>query len=153
MQTAQKKSPLLDVLATLELLLETPVVAGEMESWVQSIDQGYAAVDAELTKVLAADHPEKLKEITEQDPDMFRHATELEAKDALTREKQQTFSNLLNNLAGRAAKMEPDELRLEDRIDKLIQAGLDFIIHTRTQEVTVDYWLLEAMDRDQGGGD
>jgi hypothetical protein len=84
---------------------------------------------------------------------MLRRVTELEQSDSLTREKQEAFGNLLHNLAGRAARLEPDEARLDDRIDKLIETGLNFILHTRTQEVALDYWLLEAMDRDRGVGD
>jgi hypothetical protein len=153
MEMMQKQSPLLDALANLEFCLETPVVPGEMESWVETVDSAYGRVQTELIKTWDRDHPQKLQEISREDPEMLRCVTVLEEKDTQTVEKQKAFVHFLNNLAGRAARAEPDEARLDDRVECLIDAGLDLILHARRQEVAMDYWLLESLDRDRGVGD
>lgn len=139
-----------DALAALEKALETPLVPGELESWVQET-QGAADEAARLLdRQIEVVHRDVLAEIEEQDAGLEARVEEVRQGDRTSRELLRTFQGRLGDLAARVEQIEPDEKQAEGAIVAVVEIGLKFVIHARTQETALETWLLEAFDRDTG---
>ncbi len=150
MNTPVKKSKLLDALAKLEFCLESPVVPGEMDDWTSMVQESFAEVEPLLKETVEKEHPKKLKQISQDDPGLHRRVTQLKEQDQESMSQVKQIRTQLDQIANKAEIIEPDEARLEDRLQEFIDKALEFILHVRKQEVAIDTWLLEALERDRG---
>lgn len=144
------KGRLLESLAELELALETPVVPGELERWTSAVEQALTVVEPLLVEVIEKEHSQNINQISQEDPGLLRVAAQLTEGDYESLQSLKNLRHQVGRLATVAEVVEPDEARLEDPLNTFISAGLEFIIHARKQEVALDTWMMEAINRDRG---
>jgi hypothetical protein len=148
---APQKSEFRDVLQLLETCLETPRVSGELERWIAEVQKNVAFIGAILPQQIERRHAARLRQIAIDDPELNAEVERLKSGDVDTREQFDKLRESTNRLATKAAKVEPDESRLEEELVALTTFGLDFVIHARKQEIAINTWQQEALYRDTGG--
>lgn len=153
MHTPSKQSPLLEALARLELNLEKPVVPGEMVRWTTEVRRALEEVGPLLREVIEKEHPSKCNQISQEDPGLLRRVTQTKEQDQKSLEILDQIRARFEQLARDAETVVPDEARLTEAHQQGVNAGLAFVIHVRTQEASIDTWLMEALDRDRGIAD
>jgi hypothetical protein len=146
----QRDSTLLAALARLELCLETPLVPGELEVWTSQLEKATAEVSEQLHAALGKDHPQRLAQISQDDPGLSRCVVQLKEGDHESLRRLNAFQAHLHTLVQKAGDFEPNELPIEDALKRFIAEGLALVIHVRKQEVALDTWMSEALDRDRG---
>jgi hypothetical protein len=137
-------------LAKLEKCLETPLVPGELELWVQQTKTAAQDVADLLDRQINDVHREQLAEIEQQDLELLSRVDELRQGDEQTRVLLRALQDRLIGLASRAARVEPDEKQAEGDLAAVVDMGLKFVIHARTQETALETWLAESFERDRG---
>src|SRR5947209_3460746 len=150
MATTTKSSRLLEALARLEMCLETPMVPGELEVWTDQLAKAATEAGEQLTTAIQKDHAEKLAQISHEDRGLSRRVSQLKEDDQESLRRWDAFRSQLQVLTRKAGHFEPDELPIEDALKRFIAQGLAFVIHVRKQEIALDTWLGEALDRDRG---
>ncbi len=150
MPSLKPNSPLLDALAQLEACLETPVVPGELEVWTGAVHSATEEVARRLTDTVQNEHPPKLKQLAHDDPGLFRRVAELKEDDEESLRRLASFRAQLETLSRKAVAAEPDELQVADSLQAFIAHGLALVIQARKQEVALETWMGEALDRDRG---
>ena len=140
---------LMDVLGALERCLETPIVPGELELWLDEARSATQQAEALLEFELNQRHPEILADIEQQDAELSPRVDQLRAGDCISRDLLRELQNRLSRLS-RTPGLTPDERRGDDEVAAVIETGLRFIIHARTQEVSLETWLAESFERDRG---
>ncbi len=150
MGTNPKKSKFLDALARLEWCLETPVIPGEMERWTTNVEEAFNQVEPLLVDEIENQHPKKMKQISKEDPGLLHRVDSLKEQDQVLLKDLEQLRTKLDQLSNKAEAVEPDEARIEDKIGKFVDSGIAFIIASRKQEVAIDTWLMEALERDRG---
>lgn len=139
-----------DALRLLETALETPRVSGELEPWVAEVQKNVDLLGSLLSVQLDRQHASRLRQITNEDPELHAHVARVTSGDDTTREQFAKFSDWTKRLTKKASKVEPDEERLEEEVVEFIEFGLAFIIHARKQEVAIATWMQESLYRDTG---
>ena len=140
-------------LEALEASLEAPVVPGELESWIRTVQESWTGMAAILAIELEQRHPEQLDEIASQDDEMLPQVEKLREEDQFIMEQFEEVSRLVQQLADRAPKIEPHEQRADQAVQKLIDDGIGLIVRTRKQEAALKTWFVEAFNRDRGIAD
>lgn len=150
MNAVRKNTNLLDALTNLESCLETPIVPGELETWTEEVANATAQAAPLLVQAVEKEHADQLSEISDVDAGLFRKITQLKEQDQESLQKLHTFRQHLASLKEHVSDFEPDESRIDGKIQALIQQGLELVIHARKQEAAIETWLHEAFDRDCG---
>jgi len=153
MPVATPENRLKEHLAAFEMCLETPLVPGEFEPWLAAARETLGKVDGLLRLHLGQNHRAQLREIKEEDNEMFARVEGLVKADAATLEKLGWLHEWGVRLADRTAQTEPDEGKLVPEFGEFITQGIDFVIHVRKQELAISTWLGEAFNRERGSGD
>lgn len=143
-------SAFIDALERFEVCLETPLVPGEMEGWAESLRNAYHELAPVLRHHLSTVHYPMLKQIATEDPELLCHTEEMKRADHATLETFGRLQQWIEQLPDVAAKIEPNEKRLEEHIGSLIHDGLELVMHIRKQETVLSTWHQEAMFRDRG---
>lgn len=139
-----------EVLAVLERCLETPIVPGELELWLKETRAAAEQAQTSLSQELNERHPDVLAEIEENCPELAPHLEQIRAGDRSSSEMLRCLQGRLLALALRFRNGEPDEQSGDGDLGAAIVAGLQFVIHARTQEVAIETWLTESLERDHG---
>lgn len=150
MITQIENADLMESLATFETCLETPLVPGELESWAENARKSLEQVAPRLRDVIDNNHGPVLKQIVSEDPGLQGRVDDLRVGDAECIAELESVTRTFETLDEIAAAIEPDETKLKQQLDELIEQGLKFVIQVRTQVVSVRTWLQEAFDRDRG---
>ncbi len=148
---APRESEFRNALQLLETCLETPRVSGELERWIADVQKSVALIGTLLPKQIERQHAARLQQIAVEDPELNAEVERVKSGDDKTREQFDKLREWTSRLATKAAKVEPDESRLEEELVALTALGLDFVIHARKQEIAIDAWQQEALYRDTGG--
>ena len=142
-----------DVLEGLESALEAPVVPGEMESWIRTVQEAWEPVADRLHIEMEVHHPEQLDEIAKQDDEMLPQVEKLREEDRLIMEQFEEVGQWLTQLVERAPKLEPHEQRADQAVQQLVDNGIDLVVRIRKQESALKTWFVEAFNRDRGIAD
>ena len=153
MLSPKPNAALFEALAEFEKSLETPVVPGELTSWVDQARDALSRVHRELDEHAAANHTEIFDDIVRQDPSLYDRVDQMREEDRQLIVRLQEFEQRLAGLSQAAFEAEPDEGQLSDRIDAAVHHGLKFVIDARKLEHALTTWYLEAFERDRGLGD
>jgi predicted nuclease with TOPRIM domain len=140
-------------LERLEECLETPVVPGELENWLETARNACREVESNLQEEIAHKHPDLFKQTIRQDPALVPRINELNAKDAELQQQIQALSNHLARLSGRAERVEPHESALDESVENIVREGLALVVAVRTQETALATWYMESLNRDRGVAD
>jgi hypothetical protein len=152
-QRRSQGAPLRDALDTLERCCETPVVPGELVSWLECVETALAELDASLRLQLGNRHRGQFEQIVRDDTSLQRPVEQLQRED---REVAQDFDALrtrVGALTERAAAIEPDEASMSEEVDRFARDALWFVIRVRRQDTAIQTWLGEAVRRERGAGD
>lgn len=140
---------LMDSLATLEMSLETPVVPGESETWLQQVEQVFGKVEAAFQD-RQADHRRQFTEIADTDAGLLRRVEQMKEQDQVLVGQFADFRQLLSTQSQFAASGELEAGRTGPSLEKISALGLALVIAVRKQELAIATWLSEALERDRG---
>lgn len=143
----------LSALARFEKWLETPVVPGELPSWLQSARKACDEVGTLLECEIKERHNNLLRAIFSQDSELARRVDELKAKDKNLLSQWESIHHDLNRLCELAVRAEPDEERLDEHMEDFIAKALRFVIDSRKQDNALTTWYMESYTRDRGTAD
>jgi hypothetical protein len=153
MMEASLNTELHAALEMMEMCLETPLVAGELESWVESLQAACGKALEQWNRASQVDHPAQFNQMTREDPEMDSRIQSLQEEDMAITGQFDAMCQDVATLQERAPTMEEDEGRFKSVIDDQKQAGLNLVIRIRSQEQAIRTWFMEAFDRDRGSGD
>lgn len=136
-----------------ENCLITPVMSGELISWVDETRSAWTEAFAQVRQHVSELHPRQYKQISQEDPELLPKTEKLQAEDALIEDDAEEFERLLHRFAEHAPKFEPDEEKIATHMKSLIDDGIEFITRVRKQEAAVQTWFVEAFTRDRGVAD
>jgi hypothetical protein len=136
-----------------ESCLLTPMMAGELVSWVGETKAAWAEALPLVRLHLSELHPRQYKQISKEDPELLPRTEKLKAEDALIQDDGEEFDRLLHRFAEHAPKFEPDEEKISKHLQALVDDGIEFVTRVRKQEAAVQAWFIEAFTRDRGVAD
>lgn len=149
----EHRDRLLATLAELEASVETPCIPGELEQWIDAVDDAFQRLKPFLDRQIATFHPQQFDDIGEEDEELFRRVEQMREEDASIDRQAARLGERMTKLKTAAANIEPDEAKLRTAFEGFVEAALDWIIQVRTQEQAIRTWLLEAFTRDRGDVD
>ncbi len=147
---AVSNAELTAALETLEQRLETPIVPGELASWVEEAVPAWDRAEAQLRSHVETMHPKQLKEILRQDRGLAARVEQIQQADADLLQQIGQVRQIVNKLRAAADDLEPDEKPAEDATTALVDQGLQMVIAARKQEAAISTWYVEAFERDRG---
>jgi hypothetical protein len=153
MSPQQLENELRDALTRLETALDTPVIAGALSDWVQSVQKAFGTAAGALRAHFKHGHRQQFANIMQQDLELARRVEQLKEEDAAIGEGLVQLLRDLDCLTTVATLVGQNESRAQEQADQFVNAGLMFIARVRKQETAITTWLLEAFHRDQGPGD
>jgi hypothetical protein len=150
MSVQELQHELRDALTKLETALGTPVLAGELTDWVQSVRKELGKCVNTLCGALAQAHGQQYADILQQDLEMARQVEQLKQEDAAILEDVKRFGEELDCLAVVAKAVGRHESQAQEMTDRTVQSGLMLVARIRKQETAITTWLVEAYQRDRG---
>ncbi len=136
-----------------ETCLVTPMMAGELLSWVDELQNAWTDAFAHVRQHATELHPRQYQQISKADPELLPRTEKLQAEDAEIDEDCDEFARHLHRFAEHAPKFEPDEEKIAGHAKTLVDDGVEFITRVRKQEAAVHAWFTEAFTRDCGVAD
>ena len=149
----QNEQQLRKALENLESCLETPVLPGELSSWVVNLEQSLLALEPLLARQLESVHAGDFAAILEEDTSLAARVETLRSTDQSLLSEFVSVSQAAVQLAAKADCAESDEGACKDAVEQLIEAGIGFVIDVRKQESAIRTWVMEAYGRDRGAVD
>ncbi len=137
----------------LEAALLTPVVSGELLSWVTTVRQSAATFGTDWMRCVRTDLHPKYKEIAKTDADLLTRVEQMLQTDQELFESLATFQDDAAALQQLAEVAGQEEVRIAERRQFLEHDGTSLILRIKKQHAAVATWLDEAHCRDQGVGD
>jgi outer membrane murein-binding lipoprotein Lpp len=152
MQPADQQA-LNEALSRLETALLTPVVSGELASWVHAVQQAAGEVGTQLKAYLNSTQRSQYRQIASSDPELLVKVQQLAREDQELLAEFAGLEKNLERLAQLVSAADKDESRAEKHRSELEQQGTATILRIRKQQVATDTWLSEAVYRDRGVAD
>jgi len=154
----QKNDDQLDsLLQTLELRLETPIVPGEMRSWLENLRNLWDRLPATLSQTSGEENLPKLKQIAATDPELDARVQRMHDEDAQIAAEalrlQQAIESVHQQVGSVEEAAQLDEGQLSEQVSTIIDRSLALIIRIRKQQRAIDTWFVEALQRDRGVAD
>ena len=143
----------LQALSKLETTLETPVVPGELDSWIDAVNESTNALVCLMDEQLCEIHSQQFSQMAKVDDELLGHIENLHTEDEQIISDLGDFHNAVLQLWAASSGDEGDETDLETVQAKLVEAGLAFVIRARTQETAIATRYSEAFLRNRGVGD
>jgi len=150
MDVADASAELNEALAALETALLTPVVSGELESWVRTAEAGSNKLSEKLPTFLKTVLHPQYAEIAKSDAELLTRVQQLIEEDQNLILEQEAFRNRMSDFAKRASQIKKDEAQVANERTKLEQDGIALILRIKRQRAAADTWLTEAAYRDRG---
>lgn len=142
-----------DALSQFESELLTPIVPGELETWMDDLSAAGELMSAMLWRHTESLHNSDYPQIVQQDADLLGQVEQLIKGDAACLERLATVLDQIAKLKLLAPKCEPNEAMMRNSLDALVREGLAWVIDAKRQEKARDTWFAEAFYRDRGVGD
>src|SRR4051812_12519476 len=150
MDVAGASAELNEALAALETALLTPVVSGELESWVRTAEAATNKLSEKLPTFLKTVLHPQYAEIAKSDTELLTRVQQLIEEDQNLILEQEAFRNRMSDFAKRASQIKKDEAQVASERTKLEQDGIALILRIKRQRAAADTWLSEAAYRDRG---
>ena len=144
------KHELEELLQKLERQLETPIIPGELRSWLEAVEQCCHEVCPILRQHINEVHPQEYKLIKRDADNLLRRVEQMKKEDSDILTELAMQERAVANLHQLAARAEPNELKAEEHVKNFVRDALMFIIRIRTQERAIETWVQEAEFRDNG---
>jgi hypothetical protein len=149
----REESVLVSALEDFESCLETPIIPGELPSWLHTARIRCKRVADELRHEVTETHNNILRHIIHEDIELAARVDDLEAKDKELLDQVAIIQAEIDRLCERGEQAEPHESKLDDHVKCFTSKALAFIIEARKQEKALTTWYMEALTRDRGVAD
>jgi len=146
----QHEVELREALGEFEHRLETPIVPGEMESWMRGVHESSCHVAAILLERVDHAHGAVLREILREDTSLASRVEQLEEEDDATLARAAEIQKSAAHLLMAATKAEPHEGKLENAVRVFTDEALQLVLRIRKLEAALETWYQEAFLRDRG---
>lgn len=143
----------LSALDRLERSLETPIIPGELPTWLRTVRNLFAEVDSKYELEIEEIHSQILQQIARQDPELVARVEQLQGQDEELMTQWRALQGKSRRLRNDVEQIEPHESAFEDRVEKFRDEALGFVIEARKQEAALTAWYAEALQRDRGVAD
>jgi hypothetical protein len=153
MSTSSQEKELRASLSRFEDCVETPVVPGELASWLDDARQALELVETALHRQAYPEHVELLRKTAREDAELIARVEQLIEAERQVVSLFSTVRTKLDLLADRAVAVESDEGKLVKPLEEFVDASLAFVLAARKQDNAVSTWYSEALNRDRGVGD
>ena len=150
---ANPESELKAALEVLETSIATPIVPGELATWLADLQHAWAEAAAQVHFHVKHLHPRQFEEIAEQDPELLPRIELLKAEDAAIEEERGKLNDRVVRLVEHAPQIEPDEEKVKSHLKGVIDDATALIVRVRKQTVALQTWYMEAFNRDRGAVD
>jgi hypothetical protein len=147
---AEPGKALQSALARLETALLTPLVSGELTTWVENARHALGELEADLWRQWDEVHPDHFRSIAAQDSEMLPRIEKLRDEDEQVKQAFLRIKQRFDELDVRSQRVEPDEARVGKHLSELTDDALAMILAARKQETAVRTWFVEAFQRDRG---
>lgn len=146
----REEQQLLRALQQLEDQLHSPVVPGELSTWVTQAKTAIDEVGEQLLPRMKNTHERQMKVILGEDQEMGRQVEKLFAERDSIREIYSSVSRLAAGLLSQIEAFEKHERKAELAVKQIVDEGLELVLRVRGQEKAIAVWLVEALQRDRG---
>ena len=144
-------------LESLEELLESPLVPGEMRVWLEGVRDELRDLEKSFAAQRGRSHRAQFDEIEQTDGEMFSLTEKLrEEDDAIASEISRlasTFATAVSTVETVEERPQNDEGQVASVIPPLVADALALVIRIRMQEKAIATWFVEAFQRDRGIAD
>jgi hypothetical protein len=147
------ESELRAALTSFETSVTTPIVSGELDTWLETVMKSWTKTSAHIQHQTQHAHPRQYEEISKADPALLPRVEQLRAEDQAIEADRETLNKTLSRIGQRASKLEPDEAKAQPQIERVTEEAVALVARVRKQEVAVETWFGEAFNRERGGGD
>lgn len=151
--TTKKESRFLSALAQFEKCLETPVVPGELPTWLQAAQKSCEEVGQLLGHEVNERHDELFQTILQEDAELTQKVEELKTKDSDLLLQYEAVQSKLDQLCGISDQLEPHEAKFDEHVEDSTDQALSFVLEARKQDTAITTWYMEAFNRDRGIAD
>lgn len=152
MNQKAKTDHLTESLQSFETNLVTPVVPGELATWIAAVRASCEHVGEALRAEQTA-HKSMFDEMRKQDPELLPRVEDLRQEDEEIRGVFDSLLRKISALARLPAEQVENRPAGDEQISHVSEQGLALIRRVRTQEAAVSTWHMEAFQRDRGLGD
>lgn len=147
------ESDLKQALEQLESCLETPLVPGELRSWLQTVQSPLERCCRVFQREVEESHRDLLEGILRSDMGLAHRVEAMRTADQQLIASWQELEHQLAALRDLAVEGEHNETRLSEPLAHFTQCAIELVIEVRKQEAALTTWYLESLNRDRGNAD
>lgn len=133
----------------METALLTPVLAGELVSWITQVQDSADDIDELLQPCLERIHSD-FTEIAKSDNELLSRVEQMVGDEKELLKLHEEFRRDLQLLATKAPKVNSDEAKVADERLKVEQQGTHLLTELKRLQAKASTWLQEAVYRDRG---
>jgi hypothetical protein len=152
-RSSQPEVELKSALDVLETSIATPIVAGDLATWIDDVKNSWSHATAQIEHHIDDLHPRQFDQIVQQDPELLPRVDALKAEDASIRSHCRALGQTVARLAQHVPSLEPDEEKAMKFTKGFVDEATQFIARVRKQAVALQTWYVEAFQRDRGAVD
>lgn len=141
---------LADSIGKLETALLTPVISGELASWVRTAQQSAEMLGKNLQAYAAEVLHKEYTEIAKSDSELLERVQSMYKDEKALYEEFDHFQKDLDNLAQRAELDHRDEVKMAEHHTRVETRGTELILNIKRLQVAAGTWLSESVYRDRG---
>jgi hypothetical protein len=150
MMVNQLEMDLKEDIAKLESALLTPVIAGELLSWVTTVQDAADDLDEHLRAFTEQVLHPQYKEIAKADNELLFRVQQLKEEEVNLLEVHEAFRRNLHVLAQRTPQVFEDEAKVADERAAVEKQGMKLMTELKRLQLAATTWLSEAVYRDRG---
>lgn len=149
----QEHPDLQTALAEFERQLLTPVVPGELATWLEAIRGPMETAMGALRHAVTEEHPDNIESIGREDPELQRRTEQLHTEAHRLLEEVHGVTHDLDRIQPAVETDEPNEAKAADMVNRFVERAVALIISARKQEQAIKVWAMESLERDRGDVD
>jgi hypothetical protein len=153
MKQQTPESELRAALTSFETSITTPVVSGELADWVEKAMKTWTEASSQVHFQTKHAHPRQYEEIAKADATLLPRVEALRAEDHAIEVDREMLHQMLSRIDRQVPNLEPNEVKAQPYLTKMMDDAVAFVARVRKQEVAVQTWFGEAFNRERGGGD
>jgi hypothetical protein len=143
------ESELKGAIDKLETALLTPVLAGELLTWITQVQDTADDLDELVKPCLERLHSD-FTEIAKSDNELLSRVQQMVKGEETLLKKHEEFRSNLQLLATKAPTVFSDEAKVADERLKVERQGMALLIELKRLQAAASTWLQEAVYRDRG---
>src|SRR5437870_2463053 len=97
-QTNNPQNELKTALANFETALLTPIVSGELATWIEELQTGWSEASAQIHYHIKHLHPRQYDEIAQQDPELLPRVELLKAEDEAIEQQREQIASAMSRI-------------------------------------------------------